>query len=89
MWSYINRQVVQHMRRGFPVISVDTKKKELIGPYQDKGREFQPQGTPEKVKAHDFIDPELGKAIPYGVYDVARNAGWVNVGCDHDTAARR
>jgi hypothetical protein len=86
-FTYINRQVVKHMRRGFPVISVDTKKKELIGPYHNKGREFQPKGTPEKVKVHDFIDRDLGKAIPYGIYDVARNAGWVNVGCDHDTAA--
>jgi hypothetical protein len=86
-FTYINRQVVKHMRRGFPVISVDAKKKELIGPYHNKGREFQPKGTPEKVKVHDFIDRDLGKAIPYGVYDVARNAAWVNVGCDHDTAA--
>ena len=86
-FKYINRQVRGFMRRGFPVISVDTKKKELIGPYLNKGREFQPKGKPERVKVHDFIDREVGKAIPYGVYDVARNVGWVNVGCDHDTAA--
>jgi transposase len=86
-FGYINRQVRRYMRRGLPVISVDTKKKELIGRYHNKGREFQPKGKPERVKVHDFIDRDLGKAIPYGVYDVARNVGWVNVGCDHDTAA--
>lgn len=86
-FGYINRQVRRYMRRGLPVISVDTKKKELIGRYHHKGREFQPQGRPEKVKVHDFIDRDLGKAIPYGVYDVARNVGRVNVGCDHHTAA--
>ena len=86
-FGYINQRVARFMRCGLPVISVDTKKKELIGKYLNKGREFQPQGEPEKVKVHDFIDRDLGKAIPYGVYDVARNAGWVNVGCDHDTAA--
>src|SRR5574338_100669 len=83
-FGYINRQVRRYMRRGLPVISVDTKKKELIGRYHNKGREFQPKGKPERVKVHDFIDRDLGKAIPYGVYDVARNVGWVNVGCDHD-----
>ena len=86
-FGYINRQVRSSMRRGLPVVSVDTKKKELIGQYPNKGREFQPKGRPEKVQVHDFIDPKVGKAIPYGVYDVARNVGWVNVGCDHDTAA--
>ena len=86
-FQYINRQVRRFMGQAFPVISVDTKKKELIGRYHNKGREFQPQGQPEQVKVHDFIDKEQGKAIPYGVYDVARNTGWVNVGCDHDTAA--
>jgi transposase len=86
-FGYINQRVRSSMRRGFPVISVDAKKKELIGQYHNKGREFQPEGTPEKVLVHDFIDPKVGKAIPYGVYDVARNVGWVNVGCDHDTAA--
>jgi len=86
-FRYINRQVAAYMRRGLPVISVDTKKKELIGKYRNSGREYQRKGQPEKVKVHDFIDPEVPKAIPYGVYDVAKNLGWVNVGCDHDTAA--
>src|SRR5882724_5915376 len=70
-----------------PVISVDTKKKELVGPYKNGGREWRPEGEPEQVKVHDFVDKKLGKAIPYGVYDVARNEGWVSVGCDHDTAS--
>jgi hypothetical protein len=65
---------------------VDTKKKELIGDFANKGREYQPEGEPVKVRAHDFIDKDLGKAIPYGVYDVTRNSGWVSVGTDHDTA---
>src|SRR2546426_3917956 len=86
-FRYINRQVAAYMRRGLPVISVDTKKKELIGKYRNSGREYQRKGQPEKGKVHDFIDPEVPKAIPYGVYDVAKNWGWVNVGCDHDTAA--
>ena len=86
-FEYLNRRVRSYMRRELPVISVDTKKKELIGPYRNSGKEYQPKGQPEKVKVHDFIDPDLGKAIPYGVYDVAKNLGWVNVGCDHDTAA--
>ena len=86
-FSYINQRVRSYMRRKLPVVSVDTKKKELIGPYRNRGKEFQPKGKPEKVKVHDFIDKDLGKAIPYGVYDIAKNLGWVNVGCDHDTAA--
>ena len=68
------------------MISVDTKKKELIGDFHNKGQEWQPKGEPEPVRTHDFIDRELGKAIPYGVYDITRNEGWVNVGIDHDTA---
>ena len=72
---------------GDPVVSVDTKKKELVGAYKNGGREWRPEGEPAQVRTHDFPDPELGKAIPYGVYDVAANAGWVNVGTDHDTAA--
>ena len=68
------------------MVSVDTKKKELIGPYRNGGREWRPKGEPEAVKVHDFVDPELGKAIPYGVYDMTANAGWVSVGVDHDTA---
>jgi hypothetical protein len=70
-----------------PVISVDTKKKELVGDFKNNGRELRPKGDPEKVRVHDFVIPELGRATPYGVYDVAQNAGWVSVGVDHDTAA--
>ena len=69
-----------------PVISVDTKK-ELVGDFKTTGREWQPTGTPEPVRVHDFAIPELGKAVPYGVYDIAANAGWVNLGINHDTAA--
>src|SRR5258707_83370 len=69
------------------VISVDTKKKELVGNFKNGGRELRPNGDPEKVRVHDFIIPELGRAAPYGVYDVTQNAGWVSVGVDHDTAA--
>jgi len=72
--------------RGQPVISVDTKKKELIGAFKNGGREWRPKGLPEEVKVHDFLEPELGKAIPYGVYDLTSNQGWVSVGIDHDTA---
>ena len=68
------------------MISEDTKKKELLGAFKNGGREWQPKGEPEKVKVHDFLDTELGKAIPYGVYDVSENQGWVSVGIDHDTA---
>ncbi len=68
------------------MISVDTKKKELIGEFKNAGRKWQPKGTPEKVRVHDFIDPELGKVAPYGVYDLTANTGWVNIGIDHDTA---
>ena len=70
-----------------PVISVDTKKKELVGDFKNPGRELRPKGDPEKVRVHDFVIPELGRAAPYGVYDVTQNAGWVSVGVDHDTAA--
>src|SRR5439155_374396 len=69
-----------------PVISVDTKKKELVGNFKNAGREWQPQGQPEKALVHDFEDKELGKVIPYGVYDVGKNSGWVSVGIDHDTS---
>jgi transposase len=86
-FRYLNRQVRQFLRQDDPVISVDTKKKELIGHYANKGRQWRPHGKPEKVKIHDFIDPEEPKAIPYGIYDLARNEGWVSVGCDHDTAS--
>lgn len=86
-FSYINDQAGQHLDAGQPVISVDTKKKELVGAYKNKGAEWRPQGDPEQVKVHDFIDKELGKANPYGVYDVGTNTGWVSVGTDHDTSA--
>jgi hypothetical protein len=85
-FEYINRLTRQFLQEGWPVISVDTKKKELVGPYQRAGREWQPQGAAEEVLVHDFIDPNLGKAILYGVYDVGQDLGWVNVGVDHDTA---
>ena len=71
---------------GQPVISVDTKKKELVGDFKNGGREWRPKGEPELVRVHDFMDKQLGKAIPYGVYDLAANQGWVSVGIDHDTA---
>jgi transposase len=86
-FEYINRLTKRHLRRKLPAISVDTKKKELVGPYKNGGREWQPKGQPEPVQTHDFPNPKIGKAIPYGVYDMGRNEGWVNVGCDHDTAS--
>jgi hypothetical protein len=85
-FEFIGRRVRAFQRRGWPVLSVDTKKKELLGDFRNGGREWQPAGRPEEVRVHDFVDPRLGKAIPYGVYDVTRNRGWVSVGVDHDTA---
>lgn len=85
-FNYINERVKAFQRRGQPVISIDTKKKELIGEFQNKGREWRPQGCPEKVQVYDFIDKDLGKVNPYGVYDLSANEGWVNVGTDHNTA---
>ena len=85
-FEYINRQVMAFQRRQQPVISVDTKKKELVGEFKNAGEEWQPKGEPEKVGVHDFPDKKLGKAIPYGVYDMICNEGWVSVGIDHDTA---
>jgi hypothetical protein len=85
-FAYINAQVTALQRRGQPVVSVDTKKKELVGDFKGGGREWQPRGQPEEVRTHDFQDKGLGKAIPYGVYDVTNNQGWVSVGIDHDTA---
>ncbi len=85
-FRHIHRRVLDAQRRGQPVVSVDTKKKELVGEFKNAGREWQPQGEPERVKSHDFPDPKLGKAIPYGVYDVTSNEGWVSVGIDQDTA---
>lgn len=84
-FEHINAQADTFHAAGNPVISVDTKKKELVGSFKNGGREWYPQGEPEAVGVHDFIDETLGKAIPYGVYDVGRNEGWVNVGVDHDT----
>jgi transposase len=86
-FEHINAQVQAYQSAGQPVISVDTKKKELIGDFKNGGRELRPQGDPETVRVHDFVIPELGKATPYGVYDVTHNLGWVNVGIDHDTAS--
>jgi Rhodopirellula transposase DDE domain len=85
-FHYINRKVKQFQRRGQPAVSVDTKKKELLGDFKQSGREWRPQGCPEEVRVHDFRDKELGIGIPYGVYDLTRNNGWVSVGIDHDTA---
>ena len=85
-FEYISRRVLSQQRRGEPVVSVDTKKKELVGEFKNAGREWEPKGTPREVNTHDFPDKKLGKAIPYGVYDLASNAGWVSVGIDHDTA---
>jgi Rhodopirellula transposase DDE domain len=86
-FAEINDHTKAFQQRGQPVISVDAKKKELVGDFYNGGREWQPSGYPEPVRVHDFVDRELGKAIPYGVYDVAANQGWVSVGIDHDTAA--
>jgi len=85
-FGYLNDQAQAHMDASNPVISVDTKKKELVGAYKNGGREWSPAGEPVNVKVHDFIDPDLGKANPYGVYDVVADTGWVSVGTDHDTA---
>jgi len=86
-FRYVNDQVREHHSAGQPVISVDTKKKELVGQYKNGGTQWRPSGNPERVKTHDFPDKDLGKAIPYGVYDIAADSGWVSVGADHDTAA--
>ena len=85
-FEYIDDCLRRFQRRGQPPISVDTKKKELIGDFRNSGREWHPQGEPEEVRVHDFQDQTLGKVIPYGVYDILNNQGWVNVGIDHDTA---
>jgi transposase len=86
-FEYLNGAVQQQLWAGEPTISVDTKKKELIGPFKNGGRELRPTGEPEQVRVHDFIIRELGRVTPYGVYDVAQNEAWVSVGVDHDTAA--
>lgn len=85
-FEYLNAAVRKFDRRGQPAISVDTKKKELVGDFKNGGREWRPHGQPQEVRVHDFQDQTLGKAIPYGVYDILNNQGWVNVGIDHDTA---
>jgi hypothetical protein len=86
-FGYLNEQVKRHQAAGAPVLSVDTKKKELVGEFKNGGREWQPKGRPEAVNVHDFPSQGVGKAIPYGIYDVSRNSGWVSVGIDHDTAS--
>lgn len=88
-FEFINRKAKRYLKQGEPVISVDTKKKELVGDFKNAGREWQVKGEPEAVRVHDFKihQPDKGKVAPYGVYDLARNEGWVNVGVDHDTAA--
>jgi len=86
-FEHINARVRAYLRQGEPAISVDTKKKELVGNFKNAGREWRPRGRPQPVQVHDFVQPELGRAIPYGVYDLQANTGWVSVGIDHDTAA--
>src|SRR5258708_7290211 len=86
-FQHINRAVKRALRAGDPVISVDTKKKELIGNYQNRGRQWRKTGTADKVNGHDFPGPEVPRAYPYGIYDLGRNVGFVNVGTDHDTGA--
>jgi hypothetical protein len=86
-FEHIHAEVKAFQAAGEPAISVDTKKKELVGDFKNGGRELRPKGRPEPVRVHDFPIPELGKAVPYGIYDIADNAGWVNLGISHDTAA--
>jgi transposase len=86
-FEHINTRVQRYINQKQPVISVDTKKKELVGDFKNNGQEWRPKGNPEKVRVHDFVIPELGRAAPYGVYDLAQNTGWVSVGVDHDTAS--
>jgi hypothetical protein len=85
-FEHINAAVIATQAAGQPVISIDTKKKELIGPYKNAGSDYRPEGCPDEVKVHDFVDDELGKVVPYGVYDIAAHAGCVSVGVDNDTA---
>src|SRR5246127_4391342 len=86
-FEYINARINAFQAAGQPAISVDTKKKELVGDFKNAGRELRPTGEPEPVRVHDFMLPELGKVAPYGVYDIAANIGWINLGINHDTAA--
>ena len=85
-FEHINESVVAQQKRGGPAVSIDTKKKEIVGNFKNGGREWSPKGEPEKVRVHDFMTKELGKVAPYGVYDMTRNAAWVSVGITHDTA---
>jgi len=85
-FRHINATVQEELAQGRPVISVDTKKKELVGDFRNAGRDWRPKGRPLEVRVHDFLDEDLGKAIPYGVYDLTHNEAWVSVGIDHDTA---
>jgi hypothetical protein len=86
-FEFINARAKDAIRDGQPVISVDTKKKELVGQYKNGGKELRPKGEPEQVNVYDFVDKNLGRANPYGVYDITNNLGWVSVGTDHDTAS--
>ncbi len=86
-FEHVNASVQTQIAAGLPAISVDTKKKELVGQFKNAGSEWRPKGAPERVKVHDFVDAEQGRAAPYGIYDIAHDLGWVNVGVDHDTAA--
>jgi hypothetical protein len=86
-FAHLNAQAAAFLAAGEPVVSVDAKKKELVGDFKNPGREWQPQGVPQEVRVYDFPIKGLGRVTPYGVYDLGRNAGWVNVGIDHDTAA--
>jgi hypothetical protein len=85
-FEYVHEKVLAFLKKRQPIVSIDTKKKELVGEFKNGGEEWQPQGEPEKVKVHDFPDKKLGKVAPYGVYDLANNEGWVSVGINHDTA---
>ena len=85
-FEHINAESIRFFKKSLPVISIDTKKKEIIGNFKNQGREWHPQGMPEKVSTHDFPSKEFGRVAPYGVYDIWRNEGWVSVGIDHDTA---
>jgi hypothetical protein len=85
-FEHISQQVQRVQKRGQPVVSIDTKKKELVGDFKNAGQEWRPEDEPQKVRVHDFKDKELGKAIPHGVYDMTNNQGWVSVGINHDTA---
>ena len=86
-FQYLDARMKEHLGEGSPLISVDTKKKEPVGDFKNGGQELRPKASPQEVRIHDFVDPKLGRAVPYGVYDIANNTGWVSVGVDHDTAA--